>query len=254
MKKYVFVLFILFVNFSFTQNSVDAKGRKQGPWVKKLPQSNIIDYQGQFKDDIPIGTFIYYFPSGKKKAEVIYKSSNTTFTTMYHDNETILAQGKFVNQLKDSTWYMYSKSGRLNMIENYKQGQLNGERFVFYPLGNSTSKKDQITQKQIYVDGKLHGTQLDYFENGKTWKEIKYENGVKHGEAITYNPYGKIELKDYYYKGMKNGWCLAYDSLGTNITGKVYYKLGERLDSIATIKYLARVKLAEQKNKSNKSK
>ena len=53
---------------------------------------------------------------------------------------------------------------------------------------------------------------------------------------------------------MKNGWCLAYDSLGTNIKGKVYYKLGERLDSIATIKYLAKVKLTEQKNKSNKSK
>ena len=77
---------------------------------------------------------------------------------------------------------------------------------------------------------------------------------MKNGEEITYNPYGKIELKDYYYKGVKNGWCLAYDSLGTNITGKVYYKLGERLDSIATIKYLAKVKLAEQKNKSKNSK
>ena len=51
-------------------------------------------------------------------------------------------------------------------------------------------------QKQIYVNGKLHGNQFDYFENGKTWKEIKYENGVKNGEEITYNPYGKIELKD----------------------------------------------------------
>ena len=247
MKKYVYVLFILCVNFSIAQNSVDAKGRKQGNWVKKLPQSNVVDYIGQFKDDMPIGTFIYYFPSGKKKAEVIYKSSNTTFTTMYHDNETILAQGKFVNQQKDSTWTMYSKSGRLNMIENYKLGQLNGDRFVFYPLGNSESKKDQITQKQSYVNGKLHGKQFDYFENGKTWKEIKYENGVKNGEEITYNPYGNIELKDYYFKGMKNGWCLAYDSLGTNITGKVYYKLGERLDSIATIKYLAKVKLVKKK-------
>jgi antitoxin component YwqK of YwqJK toxin-antitoxin module len=247
MKKYVSVLFVLCLNFFFSQNSLDTKGRKQGAWVKKLPQSNVVDYIGQFKDDMPIGTFIYYFPSGKKKAEVIYKSSNTTFTTMYHDNETILAQGKFVNQQKDSTWTMYSKSGRLNMIENYKLGQLNGDRFVFYPLGNSESKKDQITQKQSYVNGKLHGKQFDYFENGKIWKEIKYENGVKNGEEITYNPYGKIELKDYYYKGVKNGWCLAYDSLGTNITGKVYYKLGERLDSIATIKYLAKVKLVEKK-------
>ena len=43
MKKYVYALFILCVNFSIAQNSVDAKGRKQGNWVKKLPQSNVVD-------------------------------------------------------------------------------------------------------------------------------------------------------------------------------------------------------------------
>ena len=72
MKKYVYALFILCVNFSIAQNSVDARGKKQGVWEKKLPQSNVVDYIGQFKDDIPIGTFIYYFPSGKKKKRRLY--------------------------------------------------------------------------------------------------------------------------------------------------------------------------------------
>ena len=253
MKKYVYVLFIFCVNFAIAQNSVDAKGRKQGIWVKKLPQSNVIDYIGQFKDDIPIGTFIYYFPTGKKKAEVTYKSSNTTFTIMYHDTETILSQGKFVNQQKDSTWNMYAKSGKLSIIENYTLGQLNGERLVYYPLGNSETKKAQLTQKQAYKNGKMHGVQIDYFENGKVWRECNYLNGVKNGEEITYSPYGTIELKDYFFNGVKNGWCLAYDSLGTQVSGKVYYKLGERLDSLATVKYLSKVKLVEQKKNEGKS-
>ncbi len=232
---------------------MDEKGRKQGNWIKKFPKSNAIDYTGQFKDDQPFGTFVYFFPSGKKKAEINYISSKITNTILYHDNEAILAQGKFINQQKDSTWKMYAKSGRLSILENYKLGQLDGERLVYYPLGNSETKKDQITKKQVYLNGKLHGKQIDYFENGKVWKEFNYLHGVKNGEEITYSPYGNIELKDYYFNGVKNGWCLAYDSIGYQIVGKVYYKLGERLDSLATVKYLAKVKIAEQKKKENKT-
>jgi antitoxin component YwqK of YwqJK toxin-antitoxin module len=249
--KYICILLIASLNFIYAQNRVDDKGRKQGSWIKKLPQSNIVDYTGQFIDDKPVGTFIYYFTSGKKKAEINYRSNNSSYTIMYHENETILAQGKFVNQQKDSTWIIYTKSGKVSIIENYKNGILQGERYVYYPLGNSETKKDQITQKQTYRNGKLHGKQVDYFENGKIWRESIYDNGIKSGEEITYSPYGNIELKDYYFNGVKNGWCLAYDSLGKNEIAKAYYRLGERLDSLQTKRYLLKIKSAEQK-KSNK--
>ncbi len=173
---------------------------------------------------------------------------------MYHENETILAQGKFVNQQKDSTWKMYTKSGRVSIIENYKNGILQGERLVYYPLGNSETKKDQITQKQTYLNGKLDGKQVDYFDNGKVWKETNYDYGKKSGEEISYSPYGNIDLKDYYFNGVKNGWCSAYDSLGENVIGKAYYKLGERLDSLQTVKYLLKIKLTEQKKSTKTSK
>ena len=251
MKNSVFILFISLIVNIFSQNLIDEKGLKQGNWIKKFPRSNAIDYIGQFKDDKPIGTFIYYFTSGKKKAEITYISSSISYTIMYHDNEVILARGKFVNQQKDSTWTMYAKSGRLSIVENYKIGQLNGERLIYYPLGNSETKKDQLAQKQNYLNGKLHGKQVDYFENGKTWKESNYTNGLKNGEEITYSPYGTIDLKDFYFNGVKNGWCLAYDSIGNKVVGKVYYKLGERLDSLATLKYLAKIKLVEQKSLEN---
>lgn len=254
MRKYIFILLITSVNFIFAQNRVDAKGRKQGSWIKKLPKSNVVDYTGQFIDDKPVGTFIYYFTTGGKKAEITYKSSNSSYTIMYHENETILAQGKFVNQQKDSTWKMYTKSGRVSIIENYKNGILQGERLVYYPLGNSETKKDQIAQKQTYLNGKLDGKQVDYFDNGKVWKETNYDYGKKSGEEISYSPYGNIDLKDYYFNGVKNGWCSAYDSLGENVIGKAYYKLGERLDSLQTVKYLLKIKLAEQKKSTKTSK
>jgi len=253
MKTSILILFTCILSTIFGQNRIDEKGLKQGSWVKKFPQSNAVDYTGQFKDDKPFGTFIYYFPSGKKKAEIQYSLENVSYTTMFYENETVLAHGKFVNQQKDSTWKMYTKSGKISTIENYKLGLIEGERLVYYPLGNSETKKDQLTQHQNYLNGKLHGKQTDFFENGKIWRECNYVNGKKNGEEITYSPFGTIELKDYYFNDLKNGWCFAYDSTGNNIAGKVYYKLGDRLDSLATVKYLEKVRLAEENKKKNKA-
>ena len=250
--KTVIALLFMGLNFIlFSQNTKDQEGRKQGYWIKKFPNSNAIDYTGQFKDDKPFGTFIYYFTSGKKKAQITYINSYTTYTIMYHENEEILAQGKFINQLKDSTWNIYSPSGKVSIIENYKNGILNGERLVFYPLGNSITKKEQVSQKQFYLNGKLNGKQIEYFDNGKIWKESNYQNGVKEGEELTYNPYGFIEMKDFYLNGTKNGWCFAYDSIGSKINAKVYFKFGLKLDSVATVKYLEKLQ-AEQSKKELK--
>ncbi len=246
--KTLFLFVFISVNFILlAQNSKDQEGRKQGYWVKKFPNSNATDYTGQFKDDKPIGTFIYYFTTGKKKAQVTYINPNTTYTIMFHENEEILAQGKFINQLKDSTWNIYSPSGKISIIENYTNGILNGERLVFYPLGNSITKKNQVSQKQYYLNGKLNGKQVEYFDNGKTWRESNYQNGIKEGEELTYNPYGYLEIRDFYVHGDKNGWCYAYDSIGNNVTSKVYFKYGTRLDSISTLKYLQNLQMDESR-------
>jgi antitoxin component YwqK of YwqJK toxin-antitoxin module len=246
MRKINLLFYLLFFSCGlFAQNQIDAKGKKQGYWQKTFPNSKAVDYIGQFKDDQPIGTFIYYFPSGKKKAQITYISSNTTYTIMYHENEVMLAQGKFVNKLKDSTWNYYTITGSLNSIENYKLGVLHGEKIVYYSKINEAGKI-QIAQKMNYNEGKLNGTQYDYFDNGVIWRQNTYVNGIKTGTWLTYNPYGKIILKDNYEKDYKNGWCYAYDDDGIE-TSKVYYKLGERLTEEQTSKYLQ--KLNEIKSK-----
>jgi len=59
MKNVLLLFIISFSNFFNAQNIIDDKGRKQGNWIKKNPQSNAIDYTGQFKDDKTVVTFIY---------------------------------------------------------------------------------------------------------------------------------------------------------------------------------------------------
>ena len=67
MKQFLFFILIAIIPFSgFSQetfNIKDASGRKQGSWIKMDTAGRKI-YEGQFKNDIPQGTFKYYYPNG----------------------------------------------------------------------------------------------------------------------------------------------------------------------------------------------
>jgi hypothetical protein len=57
MKYILTSLILLFSLVSMAQvNHTDAKGRKQGAWVKTY-ESGKKRYEGAFKDDVPVGHF-----------------------------------------------------------------------------------------------------------------------------------------------------------------------------------------------------
>ena len=74
-KKHLSILFISFFSLCvIAQNKIDENGKKQGPWKKTYPRSIAVQYEGQFKDDKPVGTFKYYYPSRKIQADFISES------------------------------------------------------------------------------------------------------------------------------------------------------------------------------------
>ena len=71
----MFVLFLVGVHWSVLgQNKTDAAGRKQGPWIKYQGDGTTPLYTGTFKDNIPVGEFRYFYPSGKVKMIVKHES------------------------------------------------------------------------------------------------------------------------------------------------------------------------------------
>ena len=78
--KNVWILWLFFIQASIAQvNQVDAKGLKQGLWHKNYPGTTIYMYEGNFKDDKPVGTFIYRYESGKVRA-IIENKPNTNLS------------------------------------------------------------------------------------------------------------------------------------------------------------------------------
>ncbi|HRE96460.1 MAG TPA: hypothetical protein PK637_06835, partial [Flavobacteriales bacterium] len=63
------VLFFLLIGTAWSQqiNQTDAKGKKQGMWDVKYPNSQVSKYKGTYKDGKPQGEFIHFYESGKVK-------------------------------------------------------------------------------------------------------------------------------------------------------------------------------------------
>ena len=115
MNLNILIFLFYFFNFSvFAQNNdqlnfTDSKGQKQGYW-RKTNEIGQLKYEGNFKDNKPIGHFIYYYPGGQKKAETDY-SKNGTFarTKLYHELGEIKATGNYLNEKKDSIWNFFDE-------------------------------------------------------------------------------------------------------------------------------------------------
>ena len=65
---------LVFSYFSFASsqtetqiNKTDQQGRKQGHWIKKYPNDNVM-YDGFFKDDHPVGEFRRFFENQSLKS------------------------------------------------------------------------------------------------------------------------------------------------------------------------------------------
>lgn len=215
---------------SYTQvNQKDSKGRKQGVWQKNYPKSNAFEYKGQFKDDKPVGTFYYYYPSTKVKAIIKHDANSTrSACVMYQESGVILAQGIYRNQLKDSVWMNYGPSGRLSYKETFKNGKLNGMKTIYYVPEEIADKRTLVARTEMYLNDVLNGEVIEYFESGVIKSKSKYENGKIVGIMVINHPNGKPMVQERYKYGNRHGWCIGYDVNGVE-TGRKYFKFGREL-------------------------
>ena len=62
---------------------------------------------------------------------------------------------------------------------------------------------DQIFMKMNFKNGKKHGEQIEYYNNGSMKEKVLYENNILEGDFIEYAPDGSITGKGKYKDGKK---------------------------------------------------
>lgn len=220
--KYFLAIILLSVTFKITAqdapNKTDGNGKKQGHWIK-LDENKKKIYDGNFVDDIPEGKFIYYYDTGTEKAITTFsEKGKIARTKMYDVGGKLTAQGKYIDQKRDSIWKFYSPEGVVISDESYINGIKNGKYHVYYPSGGIAEEKiwkegklngevkkyfeeGQLKYHANLIDDKVEGITTYYFPSGKVQAEGLYLHDVKHGEWKYYNEDGKIKRIDKYSHG-----------------------------------------------------
>lgn len=211
------VLVLLAADFTLCAqdlNTTDEQGRKQGDW-KKLHDNGRVRYEGQFKNDDPVGLFKYYYPDGKLQATHNHLGDGEVAAHMYHPNGKIKAKGLYVEMKKDSLWQFFNNDEILILEEHYRSDTLNGAQRTYYPNG-------QLGEEMHYRNGLKHGAWKKFYMDGKRWLESSYEDGDLHGAFLTWLETGKPHMKGEYDHGLRIGVWWIYDDSGIVRTQDVY--------------------------------
>lgn len=212
MKKYIlnFVLFICCTAFSQeTINQLDKEGKRHGLWKGIYEESKRPRYEGVFEHGIETGIFKYF--DDTKEGKVIAtrdfsKGNNSCYVTIFDRKNNIVSEGLLINRSYEGVWKFYHKESKIVMThENYKQGQLNGIRKVFYNDGS-------LAESMYYLEGKKQGNYKRFGINEKMIEELNYKNDQLDGEALFYDGLGNLILKGQYKEGLKSGIWYTYEN------------------------------------------
>ena len=209
MSARLFTLFLLFFSlFGDAQiNQTDAKGRKQGAWEKNYA-NNSLRFKGQFKDDIPFGSFQYYHPNGQKRAVNTYrKSSGVCFSMQYDEEGRLIAKGKYIVEKKDSVWNFYDAKGILISTETYQLDQKKGLSKTYFDNG-------KVAEEMSFVEEKREGVWIQRIEDGTAVAKAHYIGGVLNGDAKYWDTSGTPVASGMYTNGLQHKTWIEYNSEG----------------------------------------
>ena len=131
-------------------------------------------YIGEYKDNLPNGKGIKYYPNGN-----------------------ILYEGVFINGKFDGKGKYYYDDGDY-FIGEYKNGLRNGKGIVYYKNGNLLFEGE-------YVNDEREGNGKYIWEDGEYYIG-QFKNGVANGKGIIYYSNGNIRYEGDWIIGKKEGY------------------------------------------------
>lgn len=224
MKRFLILIGCLFAISLYGQdtaniNKTDAQGRKQGVW-KKYEKGKLV-YEGQFKDNVPYGTFQYYHANGKLKSTTEFvQGVHKVKTVIYHENGHKASEGVFIDQKKDGVWRYYANNDQLITVEEYVQGKRSGTWQVF------SKETGNLLEETHYLNDRLNGVYKTFYTDGTVSLEENYLEGKRNGRSTAYFPKGKISVTGDYLKGKRIGSWEFYDASGKHRSTMEYAENG----------------------------
>lgn len=220
----ILIVILLFPLLSTSQpNQVDTQGNKQGAWIGEYDDGEI-KFKGQFENNIPVGSFTFYYPSGEVMSKIEYQNEGQADVVFLHKDGIKKAAGKYLNQKKEGNWNFYDTEGKIAAIDTYVKGQKNGLSKVYYDNG-------KVSETVNWNLGKREGLTTEYFKDGKKKSESNYVDDELQGRSMVFFPNGQFKTVGKYVDGVKNGTWMYYNQDGKEHFRESYDQ-GKRISSI----------------------
>ncbi|MEO8762141.1 MAG: hypothetical protein ABI388_11520 [Bacteroidia bacterium] len=91
--------------------------------------------QGEFKNGLKYGAYMYYHDDGKLKSKEIWKNDTMMSEKTWYESGNIKSQSAFKKGELDSIYTEYYKDGKLRLQQQYKKGKKSGTYFSYYSNG-----------------------------------------------------------------------------------------------------------------------
>lgn len=193
---------------------IDMNGKRQGLW-KEYYQTGELRSKGKYVNSNPVGEWKFYFQD--KSIEIIGNYDN---------------KGR-----KSGEWIWFYITGDTMMIENYTDGELDGEFIEFDEDGRIVSQgtfvegseegkwtyyNNGYTEKGSYYDGMRQGEWVSRFADGKPAYIVHYEQDLMHGKYTSYWENGHAKVTGSYVSGLRNGPWYRYNEEGELVLTTLY--------------------------------
>lgn len=154
-----------------------------------------------------------YFENGVIKSQINYVDGTRTATQegtkegvekVYHSTGQLAMEVNNTQGLRDGALHWYDTEGRHLEVMPYKNGKRHGLNRIFYENGN-------LRIEVTYVDDQKEGLEKFYFSSGKLASEVNYVKGKKEGLQKEYTIDGTLDNDVMYVHGYKEGLKRWYD-------------------------------------------
>ncbi len=152
-------------------------------------------YEITIKNNIPEGSEISYYDSGKERTRKTYvKGLSSGAYTELDENGRKILEGEYSNGLKNGVWKEFTSEGKLKDEMSYKNGKPNGIHKRWDYNGES------LILQENYADGLLNGAYQEWYDK-KMIVEKNFKNGQLNGSLKKWSYDGSLESEKVYENG-----------------------------------------------------
>jgi antitoxin component YwqK of YwqJK toxin-antitoxin module len=162
-----------------------------------------------------------FFPVLALLFAISYACKEEPILVKVTDENGVLTMEYFVIQdsVRHGQSLTYYDNGKdIFLKENYRKGNLHGERIIYFPNGSpeivehyrhgrihgalkAYYENGQLELSGMYTDGTMNGTLKKFYPGGQLKEEVSFANNIEEGPFTEYHPNGNIHWTGTYRNG-----------------------------------------------------